>query len=92
MKIKQVRVYDINDDYSVECETTVNNGTEFVEFYLTDGTNKYFCVGEDAEAIKNEDEEEWAYFIYDEYIDCFEEEMDVLNDYYEKKIRSLPNK
>jgi hypothetical protein len=81
---KEVRIYKLDDKYSVECNTEVIDGKEFVHFYLSNGTQKFFCFG--ANTNKPFNERELA-FVCDEYIHDFEEELNVLNDYYNEKFQ-----
>ena len=84
----EVRAYRVNEDYSIEChDETKENGTVFAYFYITNGTRKMFCVG--FQIHEPEKEEDYVDSIFYEYINLFEEECDVLNDYYDQKIEEM---
>lgn len=79
----EVRVYKINDEYSVECYDEEKDGKVFTMFYITNGTQKMFSYG--CQVKDRPEEEDLARFIFEEDLDTFEEELSVLNEYWDEQ-------
>ena len=83
MSKKLVRVYKINDTYSMECENVIKEGREFTNIFLCNRTRKVFCVCVYGAFTNTEEKEsELVKKIFDKRIKYFEDDLIVLDAYY----------
>ena len=86
-EVVELRVYHLSYKHTIECfNETHDDGKEFITFYICDESHKMFCVGLEAQNVKDEKEElELAKSIFDDYLPLFNEELDALEFYYDAK-------
>lgn len=72
----KIKIFRLNSEYTVE----VQREGEFNNFYLVKDSNKFFCFG-----IGKRYPVEELFDQCEEYIPFFEEELQALDDYYQRK-------
>jgi len=84
LETKEYRVYQITDDYAVECYDEISaDGQIHTTFYLFDGTQKYFCLG--CQKEDEIEEQEMAKYIFYEYYPLMRQEQEELEELFWKK-------